>query len=274
MNKKRVLPKYCGYFTDARGKRRLRFRRNGRTVYPKSPAGTPEFLAEYHAFQNETPTQQSRAPSGSVSAVIAQYYNGAEFKILSATTRANYRRFFERFRRQYGHLQVASMKTTSVNLMLDAIADKPAAAKHFRLRLKALMDFAVGAGYREDNPVEKAKRIKHRDKGIRPWTELDIADFRSYWPMHTPQRQAFELLLHTGLRRSDVVRLGRQHLRMFGNDQRIVIKTKKSQEAVELIIPIHPKLREMLHQIPADQMTFIVTEHGASRSEKAFTNYT
>jgi integrase len=127
----------------------------------------------------------------------------------------SYRRIYERFRSQHGAKNIAAIQTVHVNSLIDEMADRPAAAKIFRLRLKALMDFAVGAGYRADNPVVNAKRVKHRDKGIRPWTEQDIADFRARWPVSSPQRIAFEILLHTGLRRSDAVRLGRQHLRRY-----------------------------------------------------------
>jgi integrase len=166
-----------------------------------------------------------------------------------------------------------AIQTVHVNSLIDEIADRPAAAKIFRLRLKALMDFAVGAGYRTDNPVVNAKRVKHRDKGIRPWTEQDIVDFRARWPVPSPQRIAFEILLHTGLRRSDAVRLGRQHIRRYPDGDRFVIKTKKSQETVELVIPQHPVLRSIIAQIPVNQMTYITTAYGASRSEKAFTNW-
>ncbi|MCC8956190.1 tyrosine-type recombinase/integrase [Bradyrhizobium sp. Pear77] len=270
---KRVLPKHCGYFVDSRGKQRLRFRKGARTVYPKSQPGSAEFLAEYQAFLNETVTLRPTASKGSVSALITQYYESADFKVLSQSTRTNYRRFFERFRTQYGSLQVASLQTKHVNAMIDAIADKPAAAKHFRLRLKALMEFGVGAGFREDNPVDKAKKVKHKDKGIRPWTETDIDDFRKHWPEGSSQRIAFEFMLHTGLRRSDVVRLGQQHVRHFDEGTRFVIKTVKSQHTVELAIPIHPKLQDIIADLPKDHLTFITTEFGASRSEKAFTNW-
>lgn len=275
MNRKRVLPKHCGYFTDARGKQRLRFRRKGfKTVYPTSQPGTQEFLAEYKAFLSCTSaSNKSRLPQGSVSVVIAGFYGSAEFKILAQGTQISYKRIYERFRLQHGTKKISSIQTIHVNSLIDEMADRPAAAKIFRLRLKALMDFAVGAGYRSDNPVMNAKRVKHKDKGIRPWTEQDIVDFRAKWPVPSPQRIAFEILLHTGLRRSDAVRLGRQHIRKYPEGDRFVIKTKKSQETVELVIPQHPVLRSIIAQIPTHQMTFIMTAFGAPRSEKAFTNW-
>jgi len=276
MNRKRVLPRYCGYFTDARGKQRLRFRMKGKkTAYPSSAPGTPEFLAKYSAFLGNVSAQSKTTHEpGSVSAVIARYYRSTDFLGLSAGTQVSYRRIFERFRSQHGAKKIASVATSHVNALIDEKAATPAAAKIFRKRLKQLMDFAVGAGLRKDNPVIAAKRVKYKDKGIRPWTEQDILDFRAMWGLDTPQRIAVEILLHTGLRRSDAVRLGKQHLRKVADgSERFVIRTRKSQATVELTSPVHPVLSEALSQIPSGQMVYVTTAYGAARSEKAFTNW-
>lgn len=273
---KSILPKYCGYFTDSRGKQRLRFRKTGlRTVYPTGRVGSKELLSEYQAFlANAEAGPKEKIVDGTVSAVIARYYKSTEFAGLAPATKSGYRGVLERFRKDHGSKMIASIQTVHVNALIDEKAEKKAAAKIFRLRLYALMEFAIGAGYRTDNPVANAKRVKLKDRGgIRPWTEQDIADFRAYWPGQSPQRVAFEILLHTGLRRSDAVRLGRQHIRQFKGEDRFVIKTKKSQQTVELVIPQHPTLRTFIAAIPADQMTFIMTAYGAPRSEKAFTNW-
>ncbi len=233
MNRKRVLPRYCGYFTDARGKQRLRFRMKGKkTAYPSSAPGTPEFLAKYSAFLGNVSAQSKTTHEpGSVSAVIARYYRSTDFLGLSAGTQVSYRRIFERFRSQHGAKKIASVATSHVNALIDEKAATPAAAKIFRKRLKQLMDFAVGAGLRKDNPVIAAKRVKYKDKGIRPWTEQDILDFRAMWGLDTPQRIAVEILLRMQI-------------------------THWWQA-----------------QIPSGQMVYVTTAYGAARSEKAFTNW-
>jgi integrase len=43
------------------------------------------------------------------------------------------------------------------------------------------------------------------------WNESDIAQFEEHWPIGSRERFAFTLLLYTGQRRGDVIRLGRQH---------------------------------------------------------------
>ncbi|WP_245453721.1 tyrosine-type recombinase/integrase [Bradyrhizobium sp. AC87j1] len=61
--------------------------------------------------------------------------------------------------------------------------------------------------------------------GHRTWTEDHITKIREHHKVGTPLRLAMELLLNTGLRRSEAVRLGWKHLTKDG----FVISTKKSQ---------------------------------------------
>jgi integrase len=153
-----------------------------------------------------------------------------------------------------------------VNDLIDAMADTPSAASNFRKRLKAVMDYAVSAEMRSDNPVVVAKRVKLKTTGHRTWTEKDITAFRGRYKVGTPLRLAFEVLLHTGLRRSDAVRLGWEHLTKDG----FVITTKKSQGHVELCIPVHTDLARYIADCPKDGPAFIATIHGRAHSEKAF----
>jgi site-specific recombinase XerD len=210
-----------------------------------------------------------KAKPGSVSALIERYYRSAEWKALAPSTSENYRRIFERFRQQHGGNLVDQLEPKYVNRMLDKMADKPAAAISFRKRLNVLFNFAVSDGWIKANPVTTAKRIRHRTTGIRTWSEEDIAKFRKRWPIGTAQRLAMELLLHTGLRRSDAVRLGPQYRVGDTFDVALV----KSQGLTTITIPIHPYLKSILASVPADQRTYIATVTGAPRSEKAFTNW-
>ena len=111
--------------------------------------------------------------------------------------------------------------------------------------------------------------MKLKTTGHRTWTEGDITAFRKHHRVGTPLRLAFEVLLHTGLRRSDAVRLGWQHLTKDG----FVLTTKKSQGHVELCIPVHRELARYIAKCPKDGPAFIETIHGKARSEKAFSGW-
>ncbi|MFD1701585.1 tyrosine-type recombinase/integrase [Methylopila henanensis] len=111
--------------------------------------------------------------------------------------------------------------------------------------------------------------LVHERRGYRTWTEADITAFRKKWPVGAPVRLAFEILLYTGLRRADAVRLGWCHI----VDDDIVITTSQSRHSTELHIPIHAELRAVLKGIPRDAETFVTTIAGEARTAKGFTSW-
>ncbi|WP_162911401.1 tyrosine-type recombinase/integrase [Shinella zoogloeoides] len=212
----------------------------------------------------------SKTKAGTFDALIAAYYKSSSFTQLEKSTQSTYRNQIEQFRKEHGTKPVAALKAKHVDAILGGIAAKSTAqAQKLRKRLVKLMALAVKWEYITDNPMLNAERVKHKAKGYETWTDDDIAAFRAHWEDGTPQRLAFEILLYTGLRRSDAVKLGRQHIQ----GDYIVITTKKSGDMVELNIPIHDDFRKVLDGAEKKHLTFITTAYGAARSEKAFTNW-
>ena len=71
---------------------------------------------------------------------------------------------------------------------------------------------------------------------------------------------------HLGQRRSDIVHLGRQHIR----DGMLQIRQKKT--GAELAIPIHPELQVMISNT-TDRLTFLVNELGIAFTVGSFSNW-
>lgn len=264
---KQRKPKYVNAYADRHGRWRIYLRRpdQPQVVLP-GPLYSEAFWTAYHkAMEGEGTPTGPQTPAGSVSAACARYYQSVDFRALAPITQSTYRNTLERFRKGYGHLPLAGMRTVDVNCILDEL--KPGAAIHMRKRLHQLFEFAIGAGLARTNPVKEAKRVKKKTVGYRTWSEADIAAFRARWPVGTPQRLAMEVLLYTGLRRSDAVRVGWQHV----SAARIEITAQKT--GVDLSIPIHEKLWRFLNACPKDRETFIETVYGNARSAKAFTGF-
>jgi len=263
-------PEYVQVVTDRYGKQHLYFRhpRKPRKRLP-GPLYSEQFWTAYHRACEVKNVDNgiSREIAGSISALISQYYKSSSYTALGPSTKSTYSRQIEPFRAKYGHLPVSQVKPKHIDQILGDIAKTSTAQAHkMRKRLLKLMALSVTWEYRDDNPMLLAQKIKHKEKGWRTWTEGDIETYRAHWKAGTPKRIALEILLHTGLRRSDAVRLGRQHRQ--GNKH--VISIKKSGETINAIIPVHPTLEAHL---PKTGLTYIVTERGVGRSEKAFTNW-
>jgi integrase len=176
---------------------------------------------------------------------------------------------------EHGHRSVAQLEPKHVEALIAEKASKPAAANKLRKLLSLLMREAIVQGWRQTNPVDAVRGVRVRSKGHRTWTDDEIATFQSFHPIGSEARLAFALLLYTGQRRSDVVRMGRQHVKDgVIEDGIITIAQKKGGEAVEVSIPILPKLAEVLNEVQARRITptFVVGEHGGPYTEASFTN--
>jgi len=92
---------------------------------------------------------------------------------------------------------------------------------------------------------------------IRCWADEEIAAYESFHPIGTPARLAFALALYTAQRASDLVRMGRQHIRNGAIDVR------QQKTGAVLSIPIHPALAVILDATPSKHMTLLTTERGA-----------
>jgi integrase len=119
-----------------------------------------------------------------------------------------------------------------------------------------MMAHAVEAEFRKDDPTRDVKAVKVKSDGFHSWSEAEIEQFEVRHPVGSKARLALALLLYTGQRRSDVVTMGRQHIR----DGFTHVRQQKT--GAELDIPIMPELQAIIGDTPKDNLTFLVTQFG------------
>jgi integrase len=112
-----------------------------------------------------------------------------------------------------------------------------------------MMKHAIEIGLRQDDPTRDVRAIRVKSDSRHSWTEDEIAQFEACYPIGSRTRLALALGLYTGQRLSDVIRMGRQHIR----DGLLHVKQKKT--GVELWIPVAPQLQEIIAASSVDQMT-------------------
>src|SRR6185437_6351530 len=157
--------------------------------------------------------KKNRVEDGSLEALPRSYLDSRPFKNLRASTQSVYRRIIAGLCRDHGTKPVSLLTSEAIGRLLAKREDTPAAANHVLRTLRALMKHAVKLGLRRDDPTRGVERLKERGRGAETWSEADIAAFEARWPIGTRPRLALALLLYTGQRRSDVVRMGHQHVR-------------------------------------------------------------
>ena len=108
--------------------------------------------------------------------------------------------------------------------------------------------------------------------GFYVWTQQELDRFEARWPVGTRERLAFDLLLYTGLRRGDAVRVGRQHER----EGWLTIRTEKHRKGKpgeQVAIPILEPLAASLAATKTGDLTYLVTEHGQPWVKESFGNW-
>ncbi|MDQ1079726.1 tyrosine-type recombinase/integrase [Pseudoroseomonas cervicalis] len=255
--------RYVQRFVDRYGKARYYVRRPGtkRAALPGQP-GSPEFMAAYQAAMaaapDKAPIGATLTVPGSIDALAVDWYGSALFRQLASSTQAVYRRNLERIRAAHGHRLVADLDAQVVRRLMAKQIETPAAANHVLRMLRLLMRHAIDLEWRPDDPTRGVRRFRERQEGARTWSEEDIARFEAHHPIGSRARLAMALLLYTGQRRSDVVKMGRQHLR--GGS----IFVRQQKTGAELLIPLHPELRRVLEATQGEHLTFLTTQAGAS----------
>ena len=211
---------------------------------------------------------EGRTKAGSIAALVHLYYGSQLWSDLSPQSQRTYRHILHHFVDEHGHRLVAEMQAKHVAKILADKAGTPAAANKLRKLLSLLMRVAILEGWRKDNPCVAVKGVKIKSKGHRTWTDEEITAFEAFYPIGTEARLAFALLLYTGQRRSDVVRMGRQHV----EDGVLTITQKKGGDMVEVSTTTAAS-RFDVAQRKRIGPTFVMTELGKPRTDAGFTNW-
>lgn len=271
--KRRNLPKYVSCHRDQHGRPRYRFRRKGfKSYYFKSEPHTESFRAEYDACMlgEKAPrlvVGKDSIRAGTIKDLVHRYYASPKFRKLRDSTKQTYRNQLNRFCDQHGDKPVRLLKRKHVTAILGKMADRPGAADSLLARLKVLLKFAVDIEMIPLNPLIELSGFHVRTGGFHSWTDDEIAQFLARHPQGSKARLALSLLLYTGQRRSDVVKMGWQHV----TENTIAVVQQKTGS--RLILPLHPTLRSELELQPSGNQTFIAQSNGNPYAVSSFGNW-
>ena len=261
------LPKHVRAWVDRRdGRAYYYLRRHGHPlVRLRGLPWSPSFMAAYEAALAgpRTAIGAERIKPGSVAAVVAAYLDSQQaFGSKSAGTQRMRRGILERFRTAYGDRPFALLPPEWIEALLDA--KPPHAARSWLVTLRSLCRFAVKRGWLRVDPTRDIKQRAIKGDGFHTWTEDEIAQFEAHHSIGSKPRLALALLLYTGQRRSDVVKMGRQHIRNG------VLSVKQQKTGAALAIPVHANLQAVLDATPGEHLTFLVTATGKPYGGNAF----
>lgn len=258
--------------------------------------GTPEFRRAYdvaiaQAFSEDAPAPRRSGENASARAPKPGTYRWLCVRYM--TECAGYRRLQPRTRHvrklilestfdepvapgetaTFADFPLARLSAKAIRVLRDRKIEKPEAANG---RIKALRQVFTWAMEEEIpgvtmNFARDVPYFSGNGEGFHTWTPQEIEQFEARHPVGSKARLALALLLYTGVRRSDAVRLGRQMIR---NGWLRFTETKgQSQQVKHREIPVLPELQAIIEATPGEHMTFLVTELGAPFSEAGFGNW-
>lgn len=242
----------------------------GPRVRMRAEFGTPEFDAEYQAALKGEPRRIKGAPSvGTLEWLLTRYRETSDWTSLAHATRRQRDNIFEHVLESAGPQPYAKITQATIMAGKERRAATPAQARNFLDAMRGLFRWAHKAKLVKTDPTAGVDNPSRKTgDGFIAWTEDHVAAYEKKWPLGTRQRVWLDVLLYTGLRRGDAVRLGRPHVR----DGIATIKTEKSQGKVEVTLPILQVLQVTLDAGPCGDLTYIAGEHGRPLTKESFGN--
>jgi len=257
----RIKLRFVNEFIDRHGRVRRYFRRRGqRAVLLPGLPGSIEFMGAYQAALatvSSPPPSAKHVIRGSLAEIAAGYCRSAAFVNLSESSQKVYRVVLKPILEAHGHRLVRELPKAAARHVIEEIgAKRPGMANLTHAVLSKIMDYAIATGVRTDNPFSGLER--YRLGTHHTWTDAEITQFERRWPLGTRERLAFALLLYTGQRGGDVVKMTRSDI----VDGRIRVSQDKVRKGTtnELMIPIHPALARALQAGPVVGMQHIITD--------------
>lgn len=261
----------CYAFPSRSGTVRWYVRRgNGPKIRVHGDYGSPEFEANYFAVMagvlNERPKGKA-GKQGTLRWLVDMWKQSSDWAQTSPATQKQRENILLHVLKTAGDADYAAYTEADIRAGRERRKDTPAAANNFLKTMKALYRWAKESDLIAVDPAKDVRKLRVKTAGFPPWTLDEVKRYRNRWPLGTRERLALEILLNTGLRRGDAVRLGRQHVK----DGVASIKAEKTD--VWLYIPIAPALQAAIDAGPTGDLAFIATKTGKPMVKEGFGNW-
>jgi integrase len=272
---------------DRHGVVRYYVRRHCKKIRIREKPGTEGFVAVYmEALRALDPVAAERrvamtyAEVGTFGWLAACYFASAEFRRLDPISQRTRRAILEdclREPRRPGSpdlmrdCPITLLSSAHVKMLRDRKASTPGAANNRRKWLSSMFGWAIENGMIPTNPARDVRHISYASDGFHTWTIDEVRQFEGRHPIGTKARLALALLLYLGVRRGDLVTLGRQHVK-DGWLRMVPRKTRHKRLRVSEK-PILPALADVLGGSPLGDLTFLVTDFGHAFTANGFGNW-
>ncbi len=244
---------------------------------------TTSFMAAYETAKGEAvPIQGKGITPGTWRWLCVRYFGEcAEYKRLDARTQHVRRQILEatfdepiapgssRFFRDF---PLSRMTADAVEVLRDRKIDTPESANARVKAMRQVFKFGVKKKLAPNNPARDVEYFRSGSEGFHTWTLDEVRQFEERHPIGTKARLAMALMLFSGQRRSDIIRLGKQHAK---DGKRLTFTQHKgrNRRPKRLTLPILPVLQRIIDTTPSGDLTFLVNDRGRPFTDAGFGNW-
>ena len=254
--------KYLVRDKDRHGNERWYVRKKGQPkIRLRETPGTSEFIAEYKRALDAKPLPKpiirQLIKTFSLEWLILNYYASSTFKQLDPKTQKQRRSILNRIADEHGQRDARTLTSKAVRAGRNARRATPGAANNMLKTLKALYVWAIEEEHVDHNPVEGIKRLPMNPDGFHSWSVEECLQFEVKHPLGTTPRLVYSLALYAGLRRSDIVKIGRQHITQDGF---LDFNQEKTGRRTQILIL--PPLASAIENTPSTGLHLVETAYG------------
>jgi integrase len=209
--------------------------------------------------------------------LCVEFFTSADFKRLDPRSQYTRRRILEHMfdepiapgaTETFGDFPLDRLRPKDLRVLRDRKANLPGAADNRVRALRRVFKWGLKNEHVRANPARDVEYVAKGSEGWHSWTPDELTKFEERHPVGTKARLALALLMYTGARRSDVVRLGK------GNVRNGWIKFSQHKTSVPVELPVLPALQEIIDATPVvGATTYLVTQYGKPFTAAGFGNW-
>jgi integrase len=285
----RRLPSGCVEDRDRHGTTRIYYRVKGKPkIRLRGTPWTPEFMAHYDAAKGEPAPITTRGIAfGTWRWLCVRYFTECvDYLRLDDRTKRARRGILEATfdepiapgsSKLFRDFPLSRMTADAIEVLRDRKLAFPEVANGRVKAIRAVLKWAVRKKGPDGKPLVShnfARDVAYlksaNPSGYHTWTLDEVQRYEERHPIGTKARLALGLLLFTGQRRSDITRLGRQHVR----DEKITFTQFKgrNRKPKRLVLPILTVLQQVIEATPSGELAFLVNDLGRPFTDAGFGN--
>lgn len=250
--------KWVFYFRIGKGKR------------VRLPAPTdPTFKAAYMAaLTGGAPLPVPKVYEGTLQWLWDRYTTeSAKWAGYSPATQKQQRLIMDKVLKNAARSALTSFTQDVIQEAVDKRHETPALAANFLKVMRGMFGWGKRMRAVTADPTIGVELPAYKTDGFPAWTVDDVKKFRATHKIGTPERLAMELMLLAGLRRSDVVVVGRQHIQ----DRVLTIDTAKT--GARVTVELSEDLLKMINTTPRRGLHLIENSLGKPFVKESFGNW-